>query len=180
MVETLLAPSSIKLFGRAVTDLTVTPNTSTPIGNNAFLKNQLASGTPQFARIYGFSFEGHYYDLPKPAMFLVHGDGVEPDFKAHDRTTVDASGVVAREWELSSSAAGAKDLRIWEYDKGDFSIRLDIETGQLEDILLEATLRGRPAASSGANLASGANLRSGANLASGANLVGSADPRDRR
>ena len=26
-----------------------------------------------FARIYGFSFEGHYYKLPRPVLFLVRG-----------------------------------------------------------------------------------------------------------
>jgi hypothetical protein len=31
--------------------------------------------TPNLARIYGFSFEGAYYGLPRPSLFLVHGPG---------------------------------------------------------------------------------------------------------
>src|SRR5688500_13624081 len=30
---------------------------------------------PIFARIYSFSFEGHYYNLPRPLLFLVYGHG---------------------------------------------------------------------------------------------------------
>src|SRR5205823_3491775 len=89
-----------------------------------------------FARIYGFSFEGQFYDLPKPAIFLVHGPGETVDANSTRRTNLDDSGVVAREWEFSS--ARGQDIRRWDYDKGDFSIRLDIETGPFEAILLEA------------------------------------------
>jgi hypothetical protein len=62
---------------------------------------------------------------------------------------VDQSGVAAKNWEFSS------DVRAWEYDKGDFSMRLDIETGPFDQILLEAMLR--PEASQ--TYASGAEAR---------------------
>jgi hypothetical protein len=32
------------------------------------------------------------------------------------------------------------DIKAWSYDKGDFSIRLDIETGPLDKILLEEAI----------------------------------------
>ena len=32
------------------------------------------------------------------------------------------------------------DMKVWVYDKGDFSMRLDVETGTFERILLEAEL----------------------------------------
>ncbi len=66
---------------------------------------------------------------------------------------------------------------MWEYDKGDFSIRLDVETGPFEQILLEAALRGGTSAASGADLrSSGADLRS-----SGADLrISGADLRNKR
>jgi hypothetical protein len=125
--------------------------------------------SPGFARIYAFSFEGAIYGLPKPAIFLVHGPGLPVDVKQARgfHTTLDESGVIAREWEFASSAGN--DILYWEYEKGDFSIRLDTEAGPFEQILLSAALR------AGADMAdrSGANLgvRSGANL-SGANLSG--------
>jgi hypothetical protein len=123
-----------------------------------------------FARIYAFSFEGMIYTLPKPAIFLVHGpgqpvDSTQPAKGSH--TTLDESGVIAREWEFA--AQDNRDIVFWEYEKGDFSIRFDTEAGPFEQILLSAVLR------AGADIAdrSGANLgvRSGANL-SGANLSG--------
>jgi hypothetical protein len=214
MPETLLTPSGIKLYGRLVTDLILVaddrakvkaagasqaivdsipaPNYTPPglppgvtkLGANTFLKKQLADSNARLARIYGFSFEGHNYALPKPAIFLVHTEGTEVIIQGPQplaaggttgggRTTLDASGVVARDWEFAASDPNTRDLRMWEYDKGDFSIRLDVETGPFEDILLEAALRGGSAYSSGADLrTSGADLRtSGADLRiSGADL----------
>jgi hypothetical protein len=75
---------------------------------------------------------------------------------------LDQSGVIAREWEF----AGDKALTYWEYEKGDFSIRLDMEAGPFEQILLMAALR------AGADMADRATgIRSGASLA-GASLSG--------
>ena len=45
------------------------------LGGNQFLRAQLNAPNAGFARIYGFSFEGHYYDLAKPVIMLVHGPG---------------------------------------------------------------------------------------------------------
>ena len=94
MPETLLTSSGIKLYGRIVLDLFTwqaakaaaiaagasaerwDANTPPPpyaaLGGNTFLKHQLAHPHTKLARIYGFSFEGHNYALPKPAVFLVH------------------------------------------------------------------------------------------------------------
>ena len=94
---------------------------------------------------------------------------------------------MAREWDFatrntptSENPGGAanprSDVRYWEYEKGDFSIRLDPEAGPFEQILLVATLR------AGADMAdhragrqlvgrTSAAAKSGANL-SGANLSG--------
>ena len=48
-------------------------------GDNNFLERQLRAEGARLARIYAFSYEGHYYDLPKPALFLVHGPGSDPE-----------------------------------------------------------------------------------------------------
>lgn len=170
MAETLLSPSGILLYGRVLEDVTfqfVDPHTrgrAAPadppprLGGNKFLQAQLAAGrdgepdpnlVARLARVYGFSYEGHYYDLPKPAIFLVHGDGADPPDLRHDPegprpddarvsrapADVDRTGVALTDSSFS------EDMRVWAYDKGDFSIRMDVETGPFEQILLEAVLR---------------------------------------
>lgn len=248
MAETLLTPSSVKMYGRIMSDLAFNYNASTVvIGSNNFLQEQFSPygvnltgtttngskditpvssvadigvgmnlSTPingvflnnsttitavspnkitvfdaaqsaqnnismtvvwqtNFARIYAFSFEGAIYGLPKPSIFLVHGAGlpISLDNGRVSRSTMDMSGVAAREWEFSDTLKKAVDLVYWEYEKGDFSLRLDTEAGPLEQILLAAAIRGADMGDrSGANLGirSGANL-SGANV-SGANLSG--------
>lgn len=226
MPETLLTPSSIKLYGRVLTDLTYQDDTTGSIlGYNNFLQSQLGPGSAsvvgttvlaqaavatdtvvglfpgmfvqatfqnnpvfannttiatisaagfsvananqilqaaqnvlvtavnntglnnpnavKFARIYAFSFEGSIYSLPRPSIFVVHGGGKPLDITIGGqmgRTTLDQSGVIAREWEFS--APQSQDLRYWEYEKGDFSIRFDTEAGPFEQILLAAALRG--------------------------------------
>ena len=48
--------------------------------------------------------------------------------------SVDFSGQAVKCCEFSS------DMRVWEYDRGDFSLRLDIDSGPLERILVDAEL----------------------------------------
>jgi hypothetical protein len=122
------------------------------VGDNNFLQHQLdvdrqdVARRPNLARIYAFSYEGHYYDLAKPAIFLVHGPGSDPEAwrpatslpdARVDRAPSDAD----RSGIARTSTSFAEDMRVWSYDKGDFSIRLDSESGTLEQILLQAELR---------------------------------------
>jgi hypothetical protein len=130
------------------------------------------------ARIYGFTFEGAFYGLPKPSIFIVHGSGTRVGSWGYP-STLDQSGVAAREWDFSGPTnynanglgtppippQGPNDLWYWEYEKGDFSIRFDTEAGPFEQILLVAMLR------AGADMADRATPRSGASL-SGASLAG--------
>ena len=44
----------------------------------------------------------------------------------------DFSGVGAKNWEFTLG------IRVWEYDRADFSLRLDVDSGPLERILVEA------------------------------------------
>ena len=185
MPETLLSPSNILLYGRVVQDLRVVhlSNSNTPVpppepappnetvlhdpfapgrmSANNFLAKQLGDPYSTLARIYAISYEGGFYVLPKPAIFLVHGAGkaVDPrkpaDLVARAPDNVDHTGVAAQDYEFSD------DILVWSYDKGDFSIRLDIETGPFEQILLEAMLMGdgSTAGYSGAQAQIGAQAR---------------------
>ena len=113
--------------------------------------------------------------MPTPSMFLVHGPGLNVDITAIQaaRTTVDQSGVAAREWEFAAPSAGGDpgDLKYWEYEKGDFSIRFDTEAGPLEQILLAAALRAGLDTMDRATSGAGLGGRSGAGL-SGAGVSG--------
>jgi len=114
--------------------------------------------SPNFARIYGFSFEGAYYGLPRPSIFLVHGAGsLVGNWDSSNPSTLEQAGVAAREWDFSGNQ-NLKDISYWEYEKGDFSIRLDPEAGPFEQILLQMALR------TGADMADRATPRSGSGL----------------
>ena len=202
--ETLLSPSNILLYGRVLTDLTFnyqSPGTDHPpvtgeyaknapprLGSNNFLQSQLNPGAGQgdvkLARIYAFAYEGHYYDMPKPAIFIVHGDGTQADADrpgSGDGTQADADrpgSRVARSQPSTSHTGAAKmsstsadDLLVWSYDKNDISLRLDTESGKLEDILLGATLGPDGGAQVSGARVSGARV-SGARV-SGARVGGS-------
>jgi len=148
-------------------DISGAPSVEIEEGRNKNITITLWDLGIYLARIYAFSFEGAIYSMPKPAIFLVHGAGERIDLNRFrsGRSSVDQSGVVAREWEF----AGAADLNYWEYEKGDFSLRLDTEAGPFDQLLLQASLRsgGDRADRSGASL----DIRSGASL-SGASLSG--------
>ena len=116
------------------------PGAANRSGQNRFLEDQLAAG--RFARIYGFSFEGSYYDLPRPVLFLVHGDGelVAEDLgkfsPARAPSPTGLTGLAAADFDF------ADGLRVWSYDKADYTIRMDVETGMFEDVLLASILGG--------------------------------------
>jgi hypothetical protein len=150
MSESLLSPSRVLLYGRELEDLTInTEPTNKGLGDNKFLEKQIAkdfstaADKVRIARIYAFSYEGHYYDLAKPALFMVHGKGVEAEGKvggggnarqARAPESADKTGVAA------AAKSFSEEMRVWTYDKSDLSIRLDAETGTLEQILLDVEL----------------------------------------
>ena len=150
MPESLLSSSRVLLYGRVVEDLKIerpAPNPAPPAGPGAnnFLRNQLAHnwnapGKAQLARIYGFSYEGHYYDLATPALFLVHGNGDVADTPAADARAARAPESANKTGVAATAKSFSDDMMVWAYDKSDLSIRLNIETGTIEQILLETEL----------------------------------------
>ncbi len=133
MGETLLDASKIVLFGFVMDDMEhkildgaeLKSNAST--GNNHFLSDQLANGKEtRFARIYGYSYVGKYYELEVPTIFLVHGDGAKAKNLKSENTQI-----AAQDFDFSS------DLMCWAYDQADFSLRLDMSSGPLSQLLLD-------------------------------------------
>lgn len=169
MAENLIKASRILLFGRVVEDLQIVAARSSGAaakraarsasleaqGASHALADQVAAEGSCLARIYAFSYEGAYFDLARPALYLVHGPGED----ISKPIAVETSGIPATPDEFAS------DQKVWAYDKADLSIRLDVDTGTLEQILLERELQadGNRAASSGYNVrssTSGYNVRS--------------------
>ena len=173
MAESLLSPSGIKLYGREFPGFSAANLPGGSLGDNSFLRKQIEAAGARFARIYGFSYEGSYYSLPRPTIFLVHGGG-DPTFPpvpetpgppevaggppaalahtpphsqmAQGPSDTDQSGVPNKNWDFSS------DIYVWDYDKGDFSLRLDVTAGTFEDILLEAEIESHLQISSAARV----------------------------
>ncbi|TBD25565.1 hypothetical protein [Rhizobium ruizarguesonis] len=170
--ETLLGVSAVYLFGRQLSDLILRGSVYKPLGvpksgKNNFLRRQLGADDAALARIYAFSFEGAFIELARPAIFVVHGSGADPDGPppnaiAYDRLSR-SPGSSARTGLGSQIGALAKDMRVWVYDKGDLSMRLDAETGTFEQILLSAEVSADPrgTASGGLSRSGGALSRSG-------------------
>lgn len=171
--ETLLSVSSIFLFGRLISDLTIVKNDPEDAdrppakGENNFLRRQLRNNDAGLARIFAFSFEGSFCELARPTIFLVHGGGLDPDAPppadaAYERL-YRSPGRISRTGLGRQLGAFSLDMKVWVYDKGDFSMRLDVETGTFEQILLAAEAVGEDSfrARSGGARSGGVMARSG-------------------
>ena len=186
MPETLLSPSNILLYGRVVNDLNIqhpmanggshSPFIVARSGGDRELEHQLTAENAVIARIYSFSYEGAYYDLPRPALFLVHGQGVlvtsvAPKNGEGEGPPGDA--IAPGEPSLSGVAAAdfqfADGIMAWSYDKADHTIRMDVEAGEFEDVLLKMFFSGGGPAVSGSRV-SGSRV-SGSRV-SGSRLTG--------
>jgi len=158
----------------SATESKVSRNKTVGRGNNNFVSDQLDEDSC-FARIYGFSYEGDYFDLPSPTLFLVHGDGELASQKGKDQSEDNPSNRsrAPRDPSIGGMAAAdfqfADDIRVWDYDKADYTIRMDVATGMFEQVLLDATLGDGGFGVSGAKV-SGAKV-SGAKV-SGAKVSG--------
>jgi len=93
---------------------------------------------PQLAKVYGFAYEGTYYDLPTPVIFLVHGPGQSAtegnspgNLASRAPNDPDKNGVGAADFQI------ANDIMVWNYDKADQTMRMDVMTGMLEQVLLD-------------------------------------------
>jgi hypothetical protein len=131
-MKNLMEHSRVLVYGRVIKGVKIeVDELSDGLGNNKFLHSQFGTTRDagdkkaKLAVVYGFEFEGHYYDLPVPTILLVHGQGTTPK---------NAGAVVESDPKLTD------DVKVWAYDKADFSMRVDIDSGPLESILLEQAL----------------------------------------
>ncbi|MEM1288709.1 MAG: pentapeptide repeat-containing protein [Pseudomonadota bacterium] len=167
MTEKLQAQADVVLFGKLVEDVTIKAPAKTAPADK-----------PGFARIYGFSFGGAYYEMGSATLMLVHGPGDA------------ATGVAVPGPGLDDDDPFYKSLMCWTYAKSTQTTRLDVDSGTFEEVLLsEAAAEGGMGMSgarvSGARVSgarvSGARVSgarvSGARI-SGARLSGARDASD--
>jgi len=126
----LLSGSVVRLFGRKILGVEVDKKKLGASLTNKQLLAQIGqlpeSDKLELARIYAFSFENQFYTLPKPTLFLVHGNCA--------RATTD-TGLANK-----STLNFEDDIMRWMFDKDDVTLRADVVTGTLDDILIDATL----------------------------------------
>ncbi len=135
--ETLETSEEIVLFGREVDDLDITDTSPSKV----------------FARVYGFTYDAVYVELLTPVLFLVDGEGA-------DASKATVPGPDPRNTGFIGS------LKFWTVKRTDKTIRLDVDNGKFERVLLEASSD----AGGGAGGVSGARV-SGARV-SGARVSG--------
>ncbi|MFA3916263.1 hypothetical protein [Ruegeria hyattellae] len=175
--ESLLSFSEVLLFGRVVTELTYQNKKKNTNSRNNFLQNQVEAGTDNdgsdmlnFARIYAFAYDGVFYELPEPTLYLVRGpgrsatNGDKPGgLASRAPNSPELSGVAAADYQI------ADDICVWDYQQADYTIRMDVANGRFEQVLLDAYFGSDGAGVSGAKV-SGAKV-SGAKV-SGAKVSG--------
>ncbi|HVH03265.1 MAG TPA: hypothetical protein VM891_10030 [Amaricoccus sp.] len=127
MPETLLSESTVLLFGRPITDITLDKGKH---GGKGTLSALLAEPESRLARIYSFAYQNEIIDLASPAIFLVPVEG-KP---IGDAFRVETTGLAHDDGRF------AGDLRYWAVDRHDLSIRLDVMTGSFGRILLDYEL----------------------------------------
>jgi hypothetical protein len=154
MPELLLSPSQIKLFGSEFAELALNfppaqdPVGKKPLGSNNFLYEQLVTPGARLARIYAFAYEGDLFFLPKPYIFLVHGDGnllIQPsryNNGSADWEEAVRTGATVDRWGVAKIDRFGDDVRVWGYDKEDFSLRIDVMSGPLSELALEPAMVG--------------------------------------
>ena len=110
--ETLLAPSLIRLFGRVFTGLTIEREIAADAARQSYPANQLSQilndENSRLARIYGFSFEGNYFKMAAPAVFVVNGPGIDVT-PGQDPIALSIMGVEFKDEVFAS------EVKMWGY-----------------------------------------------------------------
>ena len=87
---------------------------------------------PTIALIYAYGYEGHNYRLDKPRIMIVQGSGKPYNAGGEDAETAPKTGV----------------LYMWRMSKHHHTISIEVESGELEKLVLEANQPGNRAVNS--------------------------------
>ena len=165
--RTILAPSAVRLFGRVLMGATAPrvgdatkkgradppEETPGPGGLSVAAPGGIADALPDYAgrsllfqslegdnlniaHIFAYSYQGSYKPLHVPAAFLVQGVG---------ESVRHAGGVDPARLglaQLDGTITFAKDLVFWIYDRADLILRLDLNSGTLQTLVIDAETGG--------------------------------------
>jgi len=118
--ETLFTSEMIVLFGRLVDDLAVVK--ADPKDKGRWKDDK---GAAQPARIYGATYDGVYVEMATPVLFMVK------EHEAVAAKDVPVPGPNPRDKAFVDS------LSAWVVKRTDTTVRLDVDQGKFEDLLLE-------------------------------------------
>ena len=115
--ESLGSAASIVLFGRLVDDLAVVKTHDGKRSEDVDLN--------QPARIYGATYDGVFVEMATPVLFMVDAE------KSYDPSTVPVPG------PSTKNKAFYDSLSAWVVQRSDKTVRLDVDEGKFEDLMLE-------------------------------------------
>ena len=165
--DSLAGDTSIRIFGRLMWDIVLREaNTPDPkdsrnrvyddstgsgilpprMSKNNFLLEQLKDPEARLARIMAFSYQNQMFDLARPAIFVVHGVGTLVEFVSqvagNNRFLRRMPTFTERSGMVGQSGSFSPEVKMWLYDRADFTVRLDTDAGTFESLLLDYELGG--------------------------------------
>lgn len=114
----------IKVKSDLVNELRISCHPKTVIDEDGKAKET----EPFVAVIYAYAFEGHTYRIPKPRIVIVDGEG-EPYVHATASTAV-------------GPGQGSGKLYLWRMSKHTNTVAIELETGSVETLILDANTPG--------------------------------------
>jgi len=138
----LLAPSTVRLFGRQLIALAPVAKRAAQVTEDpgykgkSLLADLLKETDLHLAYIFAFSYEGRYTPFHTPALFLVKTPG---DAVVEGKDIDPARLGLAH---LDGTITFASDLKYWTYDRSDQTIRLDLASGTLQQLVIDSETGG--------------------------------------
>jgi len=100
-----------------------------PLPGAADIVIQAGNGVWQIAIIYGYGYQGHCYNLPRPTLYVVNGS-----------TRQDASGCHFGDEYFLVSGGPAVRYSMWMADKLDPATQIEIRNDTFDALLLQGNL----------------------------------------
>jgi hypothetical protein len=140
--ESYFSSSTVELFGRRIQGLKIDRafaldfESGRPASklSGARVASDDKDDDGQLARIYAMIYQGNYYRLATPTIFLVKEPGVDVVYdrvNAQNNTQISAIGTDVLD-ELA-----AANMVLWRMERKDFTLRLELERGYVDELLLD-------------------------------------------